>query len=228
MGEIAHPPQQPPGHARRPARPAGYLARSTAIDRDAELARAARHHPLQLGDGIEIEPHRDPEAVAQRGGQQALAGGRADQRERRQVDPHAARRRPLADDQVERAVLHRRVEHFLDHRIEPVDLVDEQHVVRLEVGQERGEVAGPADHRAAGGAKADPHLARDDLRQRGLAEPRRAEEQHMVHRLAAVARGLDEHPQVLPRRLLADELAERLRPQRGVRVLGLARVRKHG
>ena len=44
----------------------------------------------------------------------------------------------------------------------------------------------------------------------------------MVHRLAAVARGLDEHPQVFPRRLLPDELAERLGPQRDVRVLRLA------
>jgi regulator of protease activity HflC (stomatin/prohibitin superfamily) len=79
-----------------------------------------------------------------------------------------------------------------------------------------------ADHRARGAAEADPHLARDDLRQRGLAEPRRAEEQHMVHRLAARARGLDEHPQVLARRLLADELAERLGAQGGVLVLGLA------
>jgi hypothetical protein len=36
--------------------------------------------------------------------------------------------------------------------------------------------------------KPDAHLARDDLRQRGLAEPRRAEEQHVIHRLAAAAR----------------------------------------
>ena len=40
--------------------------------------------------------------------------------------------------------------------------------------------------------------------------------------LAAAACGLDEHPQVLARRLLSDELAERLGPQRGVLVLRLA------
>ena len=44
---------------------------------------------------------------------------------------HRARRRPLADDEVELEVLHRRIEDFLDRRIEPVDLVDEQHVARL-------------------------------------------------------------------------------------------------
>ena len=44
----------------------------------------------------------------------------------------------------------------------------------------------------------------------------------MVERLAAALRGGDEHAQILARRLLADELVERLRPQRGVDVLGRA------
>ena len=134
-----------------------------------------------------------------------------------------ARRRPLADHQVERAVLHRRIEHFLDRGREAVDLVDEQHVAVLEIGEQRGEIARLGDHRAGGGAEADAHLARDDLRQRGLAEPRRAEEQDMVERLAARLGGLDEHAQVLARGLLADELVEMLGAQRGVDVLGLAR-----
>ena len=87
---------------------------------------------------------------------------------------------------------------------------------------QRGKIARLADHRPAGGAKADAELLGDDLRQRGLAQPRRAEEQHMVHRLPARARGLDEHPQVLPCRRLPDELAERLRAEGGVLVLRLA------
>ncbi len=103
-----------------------------------------------------------------------------------------------------------------------MDFVDEQHIVGFEVGQQRGQVAGLADHRPAGGAEAHPELLGDDLRQRGLAEPRRAEEQHVIHRLAARLRRIDEHPEVLARRLLPDELAERLGPQRGVGVVGEA------
>jgi hypothetical protein len=34
-------------------------------------------------------------------------------------------------------VLERRIENFLDHRRQAVNFVDEQHVVRLEVGKER-------------------------------------------------------------------------------------------
>ena len=66
-----------------------------------------------------------------------------------------------------------------------MDLVDEQHVARLQIGQQRGEIAGALDHRARGGAEADPQLARDDLRQRRLAEAGRPEEQHVVERLAS-------------------------------------------
>ena len=110
----------------------------------------------------------------------------------RQVDADRARARTLADDQIELKILHRRIEDLLDRRRQAVDLVDEQHVARLQVGQQRREVAGALDHRARGGAEPDPHLARDDLRQGGLAEPRRAGKQHMVERLAAGLGRLDE------------------------------------
>jgi hypothetical protein len=72
------------------------------------------------------------------------------------------------------------------------------------------------------GAEPDAHLARDDLRQRRLAEPRRAEEQHMVQRIAAPPRRLDEHAQILARRLLPDELVQALGAQRRVDILGTA------
>ena len=175
---------------------------------DAEHARAAVDDQLELGLGVEVEPDRNAEAVAQRRGQKPGARGRADQRELREIDLHRARRRALADDEVELEVLHRRIEDFLDRRIEPVDLVDEQHVALFEIGEQRREIAGLGDHRPRGGAEIDAELARDDLRQRGLAEPRRADEQHMVERLVARARRLDEHREIGARLLLADELGQ--------------------
>src|SRR3546814_2373208 len=68
------------------------------------------------------------------------------------------------------------------------------------------EVARLRDHRAAGRTEPDSQLARDDLRQRRLAEPRRAIEKHMVERIGARLRRLDENAQILPRRRLPDEL----------------------
>ena len=95
-----------------------------------------------------------------------------------------------------------------------MDLVDEQHVVRLQIGELRGKIARLLDHRPGGGAEAHAHLARHDLRQRRLAEAGRAVEQHVVERLAARLGGGDEDLQVLADLLLADEIVERLRTQR--------------
>ena len=44
----------------------------------------------------------------------------------------------------------------------------------------------------------------------------------MVHRLAAALGSLDEHTQILARRLLPDEFGQALGAQRGVGVFGLA------
>ena len=109
-----------------------------------------------------------------------------------------------------------------------MDLVDEQDVAGLEVGQERGEVAGPRDHRTRGGAEADIEFARDDLGERGLAESGRTDEQHVIERLGPRFGGVDEDAQVLAYPVLADELVEPRRPEAGLGgVAGLDLGRHH-
>ena len=66
-----------------------------------------------------------------------------DQGEARQVDARPSAPRVLADDEIELEVLHRRIEDLLDRGVQPVDLVDEEDVAILEIGEERGEVARP-------------------------------------------------------------------------------------
>ena len=132
-------------------------------------------------------------------GQQPLPRRRADQRERGQIDPHRARRRAFADHDIERAVLHRGIEDFLDRGTEPVDFVNEQDVAVLQIGEQRREIARFGNDRAGCGAEPDAHFLGDNLRERGLAKPRRAKEQHMVKRLPAPLRGLDEHAQIIAR-----------------------------
>jgi hypothetical protein len=144
--------------------------------------------PSRSLGGVELEPLHDAEAIAEWRRQQAGPGRRADERERRQVELDRARRGTFADYDVELEVLHRRVQYFLDHRAQPMDLVDEQHVVGLEVGQDRGEIARAFEDRARCLAQADAHLVGDDVCKRRLAEARRAEdEQDMIERLAALA-----------------------------------------
>jgi hypothetical protein len=110
-------------------------------------------------------------------------------------------------------VLHRRVEALLDRGREAVDLVDEQHVAGLERGEVAGEHALVLDRGARRDVDADPELVREDLRHRGLAEPRRTVEQRVVERLAALLGGRHEHLELALERVLPDVLGEPLRPQ---------------
>jgi hypothetical protein len=173
----------------------------------------------QIGDGIELQPLHDAETVAQRSGQGAGAGGGADQGEGRQVEADGTRRRPLADHDVELVVLHRRVQHFLHHRRQAVDLVDEQDVARLQIGQQGRQVPRPLQHRAGGLAHVHPHLGGEDVRQGGLAQARRPEDQHMVQCLAAAPGGVDEYAHLLAHRRLADVLLQLARTQGALEAL---------
>src|SRR6185312_4166535 len=214
--EVADAAQEAHRSARRAAGAAGDLAGAVAPQVEGEDARAAADDQRQLGRLVEDEAERDAEALAQRPGNEPGPRRRADQGEFRQIDPHRAGARPLADDQVELKILHRRVENFLDRRGKAMDLVDKQEVARLEVREQGGEVAGALDDRAGRGAEPDPELARDDLRERRLAEPGRTEKQHVVQRFPAPLRRLDKDAEVIAELPLADELVEAERPDRGL------------
>ena len=93
-------------------------------------------------------------------------------------------------------------------------LVDEQHIVRFKIGEYRRQIARALEHRAGGMAQIHPHLARDDVRQRGLAQARRPEQQHVIQRLFAPPRGLNKNRQLPTNFFLADVFVELLGAQR--------------
>ena len=195
----------------RPRRAIARAAASSIVD--VEDPRRAVDDRGQLVVLVEVEPVGRPEAVTERRADPPRPRRRADDRERLQAEPEAPRRRPLADHHVERVVLHRRVEDLLDRPVEAVDLVDEQDVALVERGQDRGEVAGPLDRRAARVADVDLELAGDDRRERRLAEAGRAVEEDVVGGLSPALRRREQHRQVGLDLALADVLVERSRPE---------------
>ena len=215
-GEVAHAAQQAAGDAGGAAGAAGDLYGAFVGEGEAEFFRAAGDDAAEFFGGVEDQAERDAEAVAQRGGEQAGAGGGADEGEGSQVDADAAGGGALADDEVELEVLHGGVEDFLDGGLEAVDLIDEQHVAGLQVGQDGGEVSGALDDGARGGAEADAELAGDDLGEGGLAEAGGAVEEDVVESLATGAGGLDEDAEVFAGGALADELVEGLGAEGGL------------
>ena len=100
-----------------------------------------------------------------------------------------------------------------------MDLVDEEHVVRLQVREEARKVGGLVQHRPAGDAEPHSHFLRDDVRQRGLSQAGRAMQQHVVQGLTALPGGLHEHLQVIGDRLLPRELRELARTQHLLQLL---------
>ena len=219
LGEVSHALEQPVGHARRAARARGERLGPGGVDLHAEDARRAADDLPELGRVVQVEPWRDPEAVAQRRREQPGARRGPDQRERREVEVDDPRPRPLADGDRQLAVLHRRIEGLLQRAREAVDLVHEEHRARLERGQVRGDVALALERRRSGRDELDAELVRDDLGKRGLPESRRPGEQDVVEGLLAGTGGLDEDLELLLDRVLTDEVGEPLRAQRAIELV---------
>ena len=143
-------------------------------------------------------------------------GRRADEREPLHRHLHRPRARPLADDDVELVVLHRRIEDLFDGRAHAVHFVDEEHLAHLERRQHRRQIAGLFDDRA--GRRSDRHaeLVGDHVGKRGLAEPGRTVQQHVIERLAPLPGRGNRDVQIFADAILADVLVERPRPQPGL------------
>jgi hypothetical protein len=133
-----------------------------------------------------IQPLANGKTRQQRRGQQAAARGRADEREARQRQAHAAGVGALVNNDVQLEILHRRIKIFLDGFLQAVDFVNEQNVALLQIGQQAGQVAGLLDGRAAGAFEAGPHAFGDDVGQGGFAQAGRPAEQQMIQRFAAL------------------------------------------
>ena len=55
---------------------------------------------------------------------------------------YRTRRRALADHQIELAILHGGIKNFLHRRTEAMDLINEENVAGLQIGEDGGEIAG--------------------------------------------------------------------------------------
>ncbi len=87
-------------------------------------------------------------------------------------------------------------------------LVDEEHIVGLERGEDAGQVAGAVEHRTTGEFETHAQFVGNDVAQCGLAQSWRTVEQGMVEGFATVFGSLHKHLQVLHHALLTTEVAE--------------------
>ena len=96
-----------------------------------------------------------------------------------------------------------------------MNFVDEENLAVLDRAEDAGEIELLLQHRAGGLLKADFQFLRDDGRERGFAQARRAVKQHVIHGLAAFARRVDGDLQILFEPGLAGEIGQAARAQTG-------------
>lgn len=89
-----------------------------------------------------------------------------------------------------------------------MDLVDEQDIALLQLGQDRGQVTGPFQSRSGGDVESDLHLGGDDPRQGGFAQAGWPGEQEVVGGLTAELGRAQDDRQVFLEFGLSHEIAE--------------------
>ena len=189
-----------------------------------ELLSGYRSDPLEIIGriGLQLLVHSEPRAERPR--DLTLTRRRPDQGEVAKIDPDRPGGGSLVEHDVEGEILHGGVHVLLHDNGQAVDLVDEEDVAGIQVGEDPGEILGPRQRGAGGGVDLRPHLPRDEIRKRGLPQPRQAGEEEVVERLAALLRRLDVDLQVVDEPMLPDEVGEGSRPKREVQPLVLRKT----
>ncbi len=144
----------------------------------------------------------------------------ADEREARKVEPYRLGGGALAEHDVDREVLHSRVENLFHRAGQAVDLVDEEDVARLQVGEDGGEVPGSFQRRARCDSDGASHLAGNYPRQGRLSETGRPRKEDVIQRTALGSGGVDRYPHPLFDLLLADEVLQRMGAEACLHLIG--------
>ena len=183
---VADPAEAGVGQARGPSTPPGQFPGGVFGDGRLELGGVDRDDFGQIVDVVIFEVLVHVEAVAERSGEHAAAGGRADDGEflERQVDRPG--RHPLAEDDVDAEVLHHRVDELLDRLGQAVDLVDEEDRALRRVRQIGHHVHLLVERGSTRHVQLDAQLVVQDAGEGRLAQAGRAIEEDVRQRLAAL------------------------------------------
>ena len=94
-----------------------------------------------------------------------------------------------------------------------MNLIDEEHIMILQIGQQRGKIALTLNRGCRGLAKVRPHLVRYDAGERRLSKPWRTVEKNVIKRFPARQCGLNKLGQIILYFVLPNVLAETARAQ---------------
>src|SRR5207253_9590320 len=119
-----------------------------------------------------IQVELNSEASAQGSRNQPGAGCRSDQSKLRQLQLYRARGSALANQQIQVVVLHSWIKLFFERRNQTMNLINEEHVAFLQIGQQRRNVSRFFNGGSGRAAQLCTHLVSYDLRQRSFPQSR--------------------------------------------------------
>ena len=222
LGKIAHAAQKRIGDTGRSTAAPGNLHGGIVLDGYGKDVRRTFHDARKHLGVIILQMQVDAETGTEGSGKQTAARSGTHQREGIQVELYAACRRAFVYHDVYPVVLHGGIKILLHYGTEPVDFVDEEHVVRLQRSQDTGQIARLVQYRAGRDLETHAQFVGYDVAQRGLPQSRRTVQQSMVEGLAPVLGSLDENFQVFHHLQLSAEIPELERTQ-GILELALGR-----
>ena len=106
-----------------------------------------------------------------------------------------------------------RIQDFLYLTVQAVDLIDKQHVIRLQIGQDRRQITGFFNCRTGCHTKIHAHFVGNDRGQGRLSQSRRPVQQHVIQRIATPLGCLDIDCQIFLDFILSDIFHQRLRTE---------------
>ena len=89
-----------------------------------------------------------------------------------------------------------------------MDFIDEKHIVRLQTGQDTGQIARLVEYRSRSHLESHPQFIGNDVAQRSLSQSGRSVQQHMVQSLRPQTGRLDKDTQVVYHLVLSAEVLE--------------------
>src|SRR5438874_12133837 len=186
LSKVAYPAEQIICDAWRSAAAPGDLKRAALLNFYVQQTGGANHDLLQVFGIVIVQPLAHRKTRKQRSSQQTAARRGADQGKAWQLEADTASVRSLIDDDIEFEIFHRRIKIFLDSFLQPVNLIDKEDIALLQIGQQTGEIARFFDGRPTGGLDIRAHGLCDNIGQGRFSETRRAAQQNMVNRFAAL------------------------------------------
>src|SRR5271170_2932668 len=210
LRKIAHAAQQTIRHARRPPATARNFRRARLVHGNSQNPRRPLHDQQQILRRIKFQPVHDPKPRTQRRHNQPRARRRPNQRETIQLIRMHPRPRPLPDNQIHAKILHRRIQNLLQRRLQAVNFIQKEKILRLQRSEHRGQVAFFLQQRPRTDLDRRTHFIRQNLRQSRLAQPRRPIQQHVIQRLSARPRRFHRNLQIFFHPILSDVIRKLL------------------